>query len=139
MGHSHKIDDCAIQILICIDENLAQEGTIKGIYLMDNQLGNNSAHSALPSVATTVAKGDKIYWRITLVDPNSGGTVGLTEIGNCRAWGFSGQPEPAYDNPNAYTGEAEESGSYSYNIAIELVTSDGDGMTLSVPHNLHVI
>ncbi|CDH21432.1 conserved hypothetical protein [Xenorhabdus bovienii str. kraussei Quebec] len=145
MGQTNSIYDCTVQILIYIDENIArvdQQLNTKGIYLIDNQLGTKNAHPALPitpGYVTTVARNDKIYWRIFLVDPNSKGSVEITSIGNCKAWGFNGQPEKAYDSLTAYSGKAEEPGNHAYNISINLITNDGNGMTLDFNHSLHVL
>ncbi|MDE1480646.1 hypothetical protein KKJ17_14505 [Xenorhabdus bovienii] len=144
MGQTNSIYDCAVQILIYIDENIARVDklTAKGIYLIDNQLGTKNAHPALPITSdyvTTVARKDKIYWQVFLVDPNSKGSVEITSIGNCKAWGFNGQPEKAYDSLTAYSGRAEEPGNYIYNISINLITNDGNGMTLDFGHSLNVL
>lgn len=139
MSETNSIDDCSIQILICLDENDLQEGTVKGVYLLDNQLGNRGAHFALPTVGTYVARTDKIYWRVCLLDPNSHAIPEISSIGNSKAWGFTGQPERAFDSTTAFTGMAEESGNYSYNITVNVKVSDQEYFNISFPHALYVI
>ncbi|MBS0057669.1 hypothetical protein [Yersinia sp. Marseille-Q3913] len=138
MTATNSIDDCQVQILICIDEEDIQEGTDKGIYLLDNQLGSRGAHAALPTVGTVASRSDRIYWRICMLSPSSYATAEIVSIGNSKAWGFSGQPESAFDSDSAFTGQVQEAGTYSYNISITVTNSDQGDFSLTFTHTLQI-
>lgn len=119
MAFSTKDADDFIRILI--DDLVVAPGTANGVYMV---AGN----------CTRVSRGDKICWRIEMLNPKSVGYAIINEVGNCGAWGSTGQPQMATDitDKTAYVGTAEVAGTFSYNLSMDIVASTGQVATVQI-------
>ncbi|QDW33772.1 hypothetical protein FFE93_012330 [Yersinia sp. KBS0713] len=143
MGASYSIEDCDLQILILVDEKTALQGESTGIFAMDNHLGSGSDIQGSTQLVTYAGRGDKIYWRAMFINPNtvdaqSIASIGISSVGNSPAWGYSGQPEIAFDSDSNFSGEAQVAGRYTYELLINIVKSNGEGAILKTTLGLTV-
>lgn len=131
-------EDCDIFIRVLVDEMTVMPGTGNGIYMVDNTMPAGGAGEGGAGLVTRAGRGEKICWKVELVDPNSTGIVTITDVGNAGAWGSTGQPEPASDDPNSYAGVAETAGSFSYHFAINVMKSTGEPVSLQIQPGISV-
>lgn len=127
--------DCDIYIRILIDDNEIQDGTVDGIYIVDNQVSEGSGPQGSSGMTTVADTDDKICWRVEPLNPASASTFQIQSISAIEAWGFTGTPAMAPDpdaGPMVFTGIAEQAcGTLSYTIDIFATLESGDVMTLS--------
>lgn len=127
-----------VQVQIWVDDNAVSTGSTQGVYLVDNRAASGSANEGTPGLTTAISNGTDICWQVFLINPKSESQVTISSIGNSGAWGFSGQPQPASDNPNAYVGTVQNPGQFSYPLAINVQVKGGSGVTLPLNPNLSV-
>lgn len=127
--------DCDIHIRILIDDNGVQDGSVAGVYIVDNQVAEGSAPQGNASMNTVASTNDKICWRVEPLNPASKSTFQIQSISSIQAWGFAGTPAMAPDpdaGPTVFTGIAEQAcGALSYTVDIFATLESGDVMTLS--------
>ncbi|ARP84167.1 hypothetical protein CAL12_27375 [Bordetella genomosp. 8] len=125
--------DCDIQIRILIDENNLQDGSVNGVYIVDNRVASGSMPQGNPGMTTVASLNDKICWRVEPLNPNSTSTFMIQSISDIQAWGYTGVPGVSPDAGDAaYTGIAEGAcTALAYTIDIYASLSSGDVMTLS--------
>lgn len=133
------ITNCSVFIQIWIDTNAVQAGSTRGIYLVDNRVSNGSQNEGSATLQTACTKNSFICWQVFAIDPNYtaiGGSVAIQSIGNSNAWGNSGQPQLM--NSGTATGQAQNSGSASYSINLNVQSPGLSGITLTVNASVNV-
>ncbi|WP_437691780.1 hypothetical protein [Sorangium sp. So ce176] len=121
---------CSVQIQIWVDTNAIQNGSARGVYLVDNRVTSGSQNEGSANLVTACTQNSSICWQVLTVSPCTASSVQIQSIGNSQAWGASGQPQIAPDNPNAFTGQAQAAGSSSYQLSINVIAGGGSGTTV---------
>lgn len=129
---------CPVQIQIWVDDNAVTTGSSAGVYLVDNRILSGSQSEGSANLTTACSKSSGICWQVYLINPTSTATVQIQSISNSPAWGFSGQPQRAPDNPNAFTGTAENAGAAQYTIGLNVQVAGGSGVPVSVTPSVNV-
>jgi len=130
------VSQCSIFVQIWVDTNALQNGSTKGVYLVDNRLNNGSQNEGTVGLQTAVTTNSYICWQVYNVDPNSSTTLSIASIGNSNAWGASGQPQSV--SPNTFTGQAQTNGLAEYKLTINAQAGGGSGITTSVSPGINV-
>ena len=126
--------NCSVFVQFIVDTDSAQNDTTTGVYVVDNTSGAGATGEGSPSLSTVCTQNNQIAFEAVTVRPCNGDTVAIQTIGNSNAWGNSGQPEPASDNPSAFAGQAQNTGAgQTYNATL-LVTLSG-GSLIQIPVN----
>ncbi len=133
-----QTSNCTTFIQLWVDTNALQNGSAKGVYLVDNRVNNGSSQEGTASLATAVSLSTNICWQIFNVDPNSTTQLQIESISNASVFGASGQPEAAPDNPNAFTGTVQAAGNANYTINFSAQVAGGSGITTKVTPSLSV-
>jgi hypothetical protein len=130
---------CSTTVQIWVDTNAATAGSTKGVYLVDNMTNNGSSNEGTATLTTTVTQGTNICWQIYNIDPKSTSQLTIQSIGNASVWGASGQPGVVAGVPaSTFTGQAQASGSTSYQIKINVVSPGNSGKTLTLNPSINV-
>lgn len=129
---------CTTFIQIWVDTNALQNGSTRGIYLVDNRVSQGSNNEGSPSLLTAVTNGTNICWEVFNIDMNSTTVLQLSAISNASVFGASGQPQAAPDNPNAFTGTVQNTGKAGYQITFNAQAPGGSGITATVSAALSV-
>ncbi|HEX7635373.1 MAG TPA: hypothetical protein VF427_08855 [Noviherbaspirillum sp.] len=127
-----KTTDCPVQIQIWVDDNAVQTGSTAGVYLVDNRVASGSEAEGTSSLSTASSLNSNICWQVFLINSQSTANASIQSIGNSQAWGFSGQPERAPDNSLAFTGTAQNAGTFTYPLSINLQVAGGSGTTINL-------
>lgn len=138
---SVPISQCTVFVQIWVDTNSAQAGKTTGIYLVDNRVSTGSANEGSASLQTSCTLNSYVCWQISAIDPNftkAGGAISIQQIGNCNAWGASGQPQAAPGTVPAFTGQVQHPGTSGYSINLTLQSPGGSGITLTVNPSIAV-
>lgn len=130
--------NCTTFIQIWVDTNALQNGSTRGIYLVDNRVSQGSNNEGSPSLLTAVTNGTNICWEIFNIDMNSTTVLQLSAISNASVFGASGQPQVAPDNQSAFTGTVQSTGKASYQISFNAQAPGGSGITATVTAALSV-
>lgn len=138
MANPVPTTSCGVQIQIWVDDNAVTQGSTAGVYLVDNQVANGSTNEGSSNLATTTSQGTSICWQAFLINPKSTASVSIASVGNSQAWGFSGQPGVAPDNPSAYTGTAQSAGSFTYPLSINVFLAGGSAVTIPLTPGINV-
>ena len=118
-------------IQIWVDINAVQNGSTRGVYMVDNRVGNGSQNEGSPALSTKVTNGSTIQWSIYNIDANSAALLSIVDIGNCAVWGAGGQPEVG--TGGAFIGQAQVVGEANYPININVQKQVGSaGITISL-------
>jgi len=128
--------ECSVFIQIWVDTNALQNGSTKGVYLVDNNLNNGSSDEGTPSLDTNVPTNTKICWTVANVDPNWDGSLSIQNFGNAGVFGAGGTPQLI--NPQTWTGQVQANGSDVYDIVFNAVPAGGTGITTTVKPTLTV-
>lgn len=123
-------------IQIWIDTNAVQNGSTKGVYLVDNRVGNGSGNEGGPGLETSVTAQSVIQWNVFNIDPTSLNIPQLTAISNAPIWGASGQPQS--DGQGGFIGQAQQTGGSGYDITLNVQQSGGSGITIHVDPSMSV-
>ncbi|WP_437947147.1 hypothetical protein WME98_41020 [Sorangium sp. So ce296] len=129
---------CSVQIQIWVDTNAIQNGSTRGVYLVDNRVTSGGQNEGSANLVTSCTQDSYVCWQILTVDPNASASVQIQSIGSSNAWGPSGQPQVASDNPNAFTGQAQNPGSSSYQLSINVTAGGGSGTTVILNPGMNV-
>ena len=129
---------CSVQIQIWVDTNATQAGSTRGVYVVDNRVTSGSQNEGSATLTTACTQNSFICWQVFTVDPKTTAGAQIQSISNSNAWGPSGQPQAASDNPNAFTGQAQNAGSASYSVTLNVIAGGGTGIpvTLSLGANV---
>jgi hypothetical protein len=133
------ISQCSVFIQIWIDTNAVQNGSTRGIYLVDNRVSSGSQNEGSASLQTACTLNSYICWQLFAIDPNYtsiGGKVEIQSIGNSNAWGSSGQPQSV--NSGVFTGQAQNTGTAPYVINLTVQSPGKSGITLKVQAGVNV-
>lgn len=133
------VSQCSVFIQVWIDTNAVQQGSTKGIYMVDNRTSAGSMSEGGCTLTTAVTKNANICWTVMPIDPNftaAGGSLQLQSISNSNAWGPSGQPQSV--GMMQFTGTAQTSGMANYTMGINVQLPGQSGMTLDVTPNIVV-
>jgi hypothetical protein len=130
------VSSCSVFIQVWVDTNALQNGSTRGVYLVDNRLNNGSANEGTVGLQTAVTNNSNICWQVFNIDPNSSTTLSIASIGNSSAWGASGQPESV--TPNTFTGQVQATGHAEYKLTINAQAGGGSGITTSVSPGVSV-
>jgi hypothetical protein len=129
-------NQCSTTILIWVDTNALQNGSTKGVYVVDNRLNWGSSKEGTPNLSTNVTNGTNICWKILNVDLNSNAQLSIQEVGNSSAWGASGQPQSV--DPTTFTGQAQVTGQASYQLIFNAQNAGGSGITTTLNLQINV-
>lgn len=133
------VSQCTVFIQVWIDTNAVQAGSAKGIYMVDNRISRGSQKEGSGALQTAVTRNANICWTVLPIDPNFtalGGMVQMQSIGNSNAWGSSGQPQMI--DATTFTGTAQNAGTASYNMGINVQLPGKSGITLSLNPSMTV-
>jgi hypothetical protein len=118
-------------IQIWVDINAVQNGSAKGVYLVDNRVANGSRSEGSASLVTQVTNGSTIQWDVYNIDATSAASVSIVDIGNCNVWGAGGQPQPG--TSGSFVGQAQSTGSAGYTVTINVQKQVGSaGITITL-------
>ncbi|PMY32647.1 hypothetical protein C1Y35_27420 [Pseudomonas sp. GW456-L14] len=123
---------CEVQVQIWVDDNAVTSGSSAGVYLVDNRSSAGTTHEGTANLNTAASKGSNICWEVFLINPKSTSHVSIAAIGNSNAWGYSGQPQAASDNPRAFTGSVQNAGNASYPVSLNVQVAGGSGITVKL-------
>lgn len=130
------VNSCTTFVQIWVDTNALQNGSTRGVYLVDNRLNDGSGNEGTPNLATNVTNGTNICWQVFNIDPNSTVELDIQSISNASVFGASGQPEAVGDGSGAFTGQVQAAGSASYTI--NFTAQSGSGISTNVTPSLVV-
>jgi hypothetical protein len=130
---------CSVFVQIWVDTNAIQNGSTRGVYLVDNRVASGSSSEGTASLQTACTQDSFICWEVFTVSPCTDATVSIQSIGNSNAWGSSGQPEAALDNANAFTGQAQTAGGAGYEVNLNVQLGAGSGFTVTVSPSINVL
>lgn len=130
---------CSVFVQIWVDTNAVRNGSTNGVYLVDNRVSSGSSSEGMGTLQTACTQGSSICWEVFTVSPCTTDSVSIQDISNSNAWGSSGQPEAAPDNPNAYTGQAQTAGEADYEITLNVQLGEGSGFSVTVSPSISVL
>ena len=125
--------DCSVFIQIWVDTNAAQQGSVQGIYLVDNQFTQGSQGEGTPNLNTHATVNSNICFSLLNVDPQSTATLSIQNMDNSNAYGFNGTPQQF--TPTIWTGTlANGAVNASWGASINITKQGGGGtITTHVP------
>ncbi len=124
-------------IQVWVDINAIQNGSTKGVYAVDNRVGQGSTGEGSTGLATHVTNGSTIQWNVYNIDPTSTVVPAITAIGNAAVFGAGGQPQN--DGTGAYVGQVQQTGQSSYQITFNVQKQPGSaGITVNFSPSLAV-
>jgi hypothetical protein len=133
-------NECSIFIQVWVDTNALQNGSMNGVYLVDNNLNNNlnngSGSEGTSSLVTNVTTNAKICWSILNTNLNSKVQLSFSNFSNASVFGASGTPQ-AYDD-TTWTGQAEANGHAPYSITFNAQEPGKAGISTTVTPTLYV-
>jgi hypothetical protein len=129
---------CSVFVQIWVDTTAVQNGSTRGVYLVDNRVSSGSSSEGTAVLQTTCTQDSQICWEVFTVSPCTSDTVSIQSIGNSNAWGSSGQPEAAPDNSHAFTGQAQTAGGAGYQVTLNVQLGAGSGFTVTVSPSINV-
>jgi hypothetical protein len=128
--------DCSVFIQIWVDLN-ALNDFIKGIYLVDNNVGSNlnagtnaDRTEGTDKLLTNVPVGTYICWQLLRIDPNSTTSLKIQSFGDAEVFGTTGRPQSYSGSDTIYTGQVLRAVESEYEISL-YANIDG-GITPSV-------
>jgi hypothetical protein len=127
------LTQCSVFVQIWIDTNAAKAGSTAGVYIVDNRVSSGSQNEGSPTLQTACTSGSYVAWQVFAIDPNYvsiGGNVQIQQIGNSNAWGNSGQPQGL--NATTFTGQVQNPGMASYQLALNVQNPGQSGITITV-------
>lgn len=127
------VSQCTVFIQVWVDTNAVQAGSAKGIYIINNRIARGRRKEGAGKLQTAVTRNANICWTVLPIDPNftaAGGSIQMQSIGNSNAWGSSGQPQMI--DATTFTGTAQNAGTASYNMGINVHLPGKSGITLSL-------
>lgn len=96
-------------IQLWVDTNALQNGSTKGVYVVDSRVSNGSTQEGTPNLQTSVTNGSFINWQVFNIDPTNTGAMNIVSISNSNAWGPGGQPQEDATS-GGWSGQAQNSG-----------------------------
>lgn len=135
---SIPVSNCTTFIQVWVDTNALQNGSERGIYLVDNRLNNGSQNEGTTNLSTQVTQGTNVCWQVYNIDPNSTTQLAIQSISNASVFGASGQPEKVDDGSGAFTGQVQSTGSASYTLNFTAQKPNSSGITAQVSPQLRV-
>ena len=128
--------ECSIFIQIWVDTNALQNGSLRGVYLVDSNHNNGSVHEGMPDLETDANTNDKICWQVLSTNIHETGTLTIQNMGNASVWGAGGTPQQV--TGNTWTGQVMNNGVANYNINIALEPEGGTGISTTANPQLRV-
>lgn len=129
--------ECGVFVQIWVDTNALQNGSIKGVYLVDSNHNNGSSLEGTPNLVTNVSTNTKICWQIFPINKNWNGEVSIQNFGNASVFGAGGTPTQV--DPSTWTGQVQENGNAKYELTFNAVPSGGTGITTTALPTLNVV
>lgn len=124
-------------IQVWVDINAIQNGSTKGVYAVDNRVGQGSTGEGSTALTTHVTNGSTIQWNVYNIDPTSTVVPAITAIGNAAVFGAGGQPQN--DGTGACVGQVQQTGQSSYQITFNVQKQPGSaGITVNFSPSLSV-
>lgn len=117
-------------IQVWVDLNAVQKGSTKGVYLVDNRLGQGSSGEGSATLASEVSVGSTIQWNVYDIDPNGQATLSIQSIGAAPVWGAGGQPGP--DGHGGFIGQALAAGTAPYALTLSIQKPQGPTIVTTV-------
>jgi hypothetical protein len=128
--------ECSVFIQIWVDTNALQNGSEKGVYLVDNNVNHGSSSEGTTSLDTVVSTNAKVCWSLQNVDPKWQGALSIQNFSDAAVFGASGTPTQV--DGTTWTGQAECNGESSYSIKFNVQAEGGSGITTTVNPTLTV-
>jgi hypothetical protein len=127
-------------VQLWVDTNALQNGSERGIYLVDNKVNDANNHGSTnegtTNLSTNVTNHSNICWQVFNIDPNSTTTLSIASMSNAPVFGASGQPESV--NDNTFTGQVQAVGSSPYQVTLNAEIPGSSGITATVSPSLVV-
>lgn len=127
---SIPVSSCNVFVQLWVDTNAVQEGSTRGVYVVDNRVASGSENEGTPGLVTFVTQGTNVCWQVFTVSPCVDATVQIQSIGNSNAWGPSGQPQMVPGQPNTFTGQVQKPGGAGYQVNLTVQLGTGSGFTV---------
>jgi hypothetical protein len=129
----------SVFIQIWVDTNALQNGSTKGVYVVDNRVSNGSQNEGTASLTTNASNGSTVNWQIFNIDPTNTGTIGIQSISNSNAWGSGGQPQadPTY---GGFSGQVQNTGTAQYSVTFNAQKQPGSAAittTINLAMSVH--
>ncbi|GGZ02007.1 AidA/PixA family protein [Pseudoduganella plicata] len=121
------------QVAIAIDTayvGSVGSGTIgAGVYMMDNQVQQGSQSEGQLELTTQCPVGQQIGFTVYPIDLGSGDTVVITgfNVSGGDVFGSSGYPKKQAGSGNYWVGKAQNQGSQTYQIQVQVTPGQGGG------------
>ncbi len=139
MASGFSPTEASIFIQIWVDTNALQNGSTKGVYLVDSNHNNGSSSEGTPSLEMSATTNAKICWSIAPINVSWDGTLSIQSFGDAGVWGADGPPQAAAGSSSgAWTGQVMDNGNDTYAITFNMEPSGGSGITTSVNPYLNV-
>jgi hypothetical protein len=111
-----------------VDTNALQNGSTKGVYLVDSNHNNGSSQEGTTSLVTDATTNSKICWTILNTNINSDAQLSIANFSNAGVFGAGGTPQQY--QPNIWTGQVQANGQDQYSITFN--AEQGVGITTTV-------
>ncbi|CCI26947.1 conserved hypothetical protein [Microcystis aeruginosa PCC 9809] len=134
MANTIQPSECSIFIQIWVDTNALQNGSTKGVYLVDSNHNNGSSQEGTTFLKTNATTNSKICWTILNTNINSDVQLSIANLSNASVFGAGGTPQQY--QPNIWTGQVQANGEAQYSITFN--AEKGVGITTTVNPTLSV-
>jgi len=131
-----KPSDCNIFIQVWVDTTAVQNGSTRGVYLVDNRLTSGSSREGTPSLETVANTNDKVCWKLMNVNVQSTDSISVENFGNSSVFGVGGTPQRI--SSTVWTGQLEQNGNADYSITFNVQQGSGSGVTVEVQPSFSV-
>lgn len=121
----------SVFVQIWVDTNALQNGSTKGVYVVDNRVSMGSSDEGSAGLRTCCNNGSYVNWQVFNIDPTNTTPISIQSISNSNAWGASGQPQADATN-GGFTGQAQQTGSAPYSVTFNATKGGGSGITSTV-------
>jgi len=114
----------SVFIQIWVDTNALQNGSTRGVYVVDNRVSNGSTNEGTANLQTNATNGSLVNWQVFNVDPTATGAKSIQSISNSNAWGPGGQPQPD-PTYGGFTGQLQNVGVAPYSVTFNAQKQQG--------------
>ena len=87
MANTIQPSECSIFIQIWVDTNALQNGSTKGVYLVDSNHNNGSSQEGTTFLKTNATTNSKICWTILNTNINSDVQLSIANLSNASVFG----------------------------------------------------
>jgi hypothetical protein len=129
----------SVFIQIWVDTNALQNGSTKGVYVVDNRVSNGSQNEGTASLTTNASNGSTVNWQIFNIDPTNTGMSAIQTISNSNAWGPGGQPQ-SDSTYGGFSGQVQNTGTAPYSVTFNAQKQPGSAAittTINLTMSVH--